>query len=73
MYLCVLCLGTQNLELTAAKCDISEKSTAATTDSSNYYSSVENRPTIKDGSDVVYKVSKNPFHCNSKLLHGLYH
>ena len=40
---------------------MSEKSTA-TTDSSNYYSSVENRPTIKDSSNVVYKVSENPFH-----------
>ena len=41
---------------------MSEKSATATTDSSNYYSSVENRPTIKNGSDVVYKVSKNPLH-----------
>ena len=42
---------------------MSEKSTTATSDSSNYYSSVENRPTIKDDSDVVYKVSKlKPFH-----------
>ena len=50
---------------------MSEKSTA-TTDSSNYYSSVENRPTIKDSSNVVYKVSENPFHLAIfKFLHVL--
>ena len=49
---------------------MSEKSTTAITDSNNYYSSVENRPTIKDGSDVVYKVSKILF-SYFKVSHGL--
>ena len=46
---------------------MSEKSTAIT-DSSNYYSAVVNRPTIKDDSNVVYKVSKSPFHLVMYIL-----
>ena len=53
-------LGTQNIELAAAKCDISQEPMSIT-DSSNYYSTIKIQHCTKQvsNSSVVYKVSKN--------------
>ena len=54
---------TGNLELAAAKCDMSQVPTTIT-DSSNYYSAVGNQPyakQINSGDNVVLKVSNELF------------
>ena len=53
-------LGTQDYELAAAKCDMSQQPTG-TIDSSNYYSTIADQPHAKrtDNGNVVYEVSEN--------------
>ena len=53
-------LVTQNYELAAAKCDISQEPMSIT-DSSNYYSTIKTQHCTKQASssNVVYKVSNN--------------
>ena len=57
MYMCAYYLVTQNLELVADKCGLSQESTAM--DDSNYYSTVGSQPDIKHNGNVVYKVSRH--------------
>ena len=53
-------LVTQNYELAAAKCDMSQQPTG-TVDNSNYYSTIGDQPHAKqtDNSNVVYGVSES--------------
>ena len=55
-----MCLVTQNYELAATQCDISQEPMSIT-DSSNYYSTIKTRHYTKQvsNSNVVYKVSEN--------------
>ena len=57
-------LVTQNYELAAAKCDISQEPMSIT-DSSHYYSTIKTQHFTKQASNSngVYKVSKNVIIC----------
>ena len=61
-----MCLVTQNIELTAAKCDISQEPTGAI-DNSNDYSTIKTLHCTEQisNSNVVYKVSKYFIICMS--------
>ena len=53
-------LGTQNYELAAAQCDISQEPMSIT-DSSHYYSTIKTQHFTKqtNNNNVIYKVSEN--------------
>ena len=56
--ICVYYLVTQNFELIADKCDLSQESTAI--NDSNYYSMIQNQPNVKYSGKIGDKVSE---HC----------
>ena len=52
-----MCLGTQNYELTAAKCDASQEPSGTIDGNTNY--STQHSTKQASYSNVVYEVSKN--------------